>query len=54
MFVYNFYFQLILAIVVRVLKFLVHTDATVISGQQVYIVRLMLMNAKTRAFVAGT
>ena len=38
---------------VRVLMFLVHTDATVISGQQVYIVRLILMNAKTRASVTS-
>ena len=34
--------------------FLVHTDATVISGQKVYIVRLILMNAKTRATVTGS
>ena len=30
---------------------LVHTDAIVINGQQVYTVRLILMNAKTRASV---
>ena len=33
--------------------FLVHTDATVISGQQEYTVRLILMNAKTRASVTS-
>ena len=33
--------------------FLVHTDATVISGQQENTVRLILMNAKTRASVTS-
>ena len=33
--------------------FRVHTDATVISGQQEYTVRLILMNAKTRASVTS-
>ena len=49
-----FYCQLIPAIVVRVLMSLVHTDAIVINGQQVYTVRLILMNAKTRASVASS
>ena len=33
--------------------FLVHTDATVISGQQENTVRLILMNAKTRVSVTS-
>ena len=49
-----FYCQLIRAIVVRVLMSLVHTDAIVINGQQVYTVRLILMNAKTTASVASS